>query len=296
MHFGSPHASRVVAAWCAELADEAVPAVLVDPFGAFEDPERRVSSIVGADPGELLRLVLNALAPALERDTAWLSDWRRADDAAEEAIAAVLDGPSELDRAGDRPQLFGAVRAGSTLVASSSMPVRDLEWFAPRRRGAPLVLSNRGANGIDGVTSTVLGVAASAAGRVVGLIGDLAFFHDLSGLVWGRTEDAPDATLVVVDNSGGGIFSFLAYPDLVSDAVFERGFGTPQRPAPVTVAAALGWHAEAVEDVDELGRAVAEAEGRSGVSVIAISTERRANVELHTRLNAAVAEAVDAVL
>jgi len=173
--------------------------------------------------------------------------------------------------------------------------VRDLEWFAAPRPGAPMVLANRGANGIDGVVSTILGVAATT-GPVVGLLGDLAFLHDLSGLLWGEREEPPRATLVVVDNAGGGIFSFLAYPDLVGEDVFERGFGTPQRARPAEIAAAFGWHAETVADLGALGRAVASAGEREGISVVVVSTKRGPNVAFHAELNAAVAAAVDRVL
>ena len=71
----------------------------------------------------------------------------------------------------------------------------------------------------------MLGVAATTERPVIGLIGDLAFLHDLSGLVWGEMEVVPPATLVVVDNAGGGIFNFLAYPDQLSPVLFEPRSG-----------------------------------------------------------------------
>ena len=120
------------------------------------------------------------------------------------------------------------------------MPVRDLEWFAGALDDPPRVLANRGANGIDGVVSTAMGAAAAGAGPVVALVGDLAFLHDLTALVRLQGED-PAITVVVVDNGGGGIFSFLpqrrpsrrdsALPDEgvagMPASDFERLFGTP---------------------------------------------------------------------
>ena len=124
------------------------------------------------------------------------------------------------------------------------MPIRDLEWFAEPEAVAPRVLANRGANGIDGVVSTALGVAASMVAprrggrRTIGLLGDLAFLHDVSGLV---NLPAVPCTFVVVDNGGGGIFSFLPQAGDVEEATFEALFGTPPTSDVVSVAAASGF-------------------------------------------------------
>ena len=105
------------------------------------------------------------------------------------------------------------------------MPLRDLEWYAAAERRPPRVLANRGVNGIDGVVSTALGVAAAdPATPTLALLGDLAFLHDVSGLV--NLPQSP-CTFVVVDNGGGGIFSFLPQATSVANETFERLFGTP---------------------------------------------------------------------
>ena len=128
--------------------------------------------------------------------------------------------------------------------------------------------------------------------RTFGLLGDLAFFHDLSALVRGTHEDVIDATIVVVDNSGGGIFSFLPYSAEVEPAVFERGFATPQSPDPGAVAEALGCRVTRVSSPGELVAALGEA-APPGVRVVVARTERGANVAVHAALETAVAAAVD---
>jgi 2-succinyl-5-enolpyruvyl-6-hydroxy-3-cyclohexene-1-carboxylate synthase len=126
----------------------------------------------------------------------------------------------------------GAARAavdhvpdGGTLVVSSSMPVRDIEWYSEPRDGIR-VLANRGANGIDGVLSTAVGVALTGVSTVC-LLGDLAFLHDQNALIE-IDQRAVDLRVIVVNNRGGGIFSFLPQHDELSHRQYERLFGTPQ--------------------------------------------------------------------
>ena len=96
----------------------------------------------------------------------------------------------------------------ATLVVASSMPIRDVETFFPARETPFRVLSNRGANGIDGTVSTAFGVAAAAREPVVLLIGDVALAHDIGGLL-AASRLGLKLVIVLLDNDGGGIFDFL---------------------------------------------------------------------------------------
>ena len=164
------------------------------------------------------------------------------------------------------------------------------------RRRPPRVLANRGANGIDGVLSTALGVALATGGPTVALVGDLAFLHDVSALVRSDDLDA-NLTIVVADNAGGGIFSFLAPATVLDEASFDRLFGTPQSPDPAAVATGLGW------PVDDLGPGPAAGELRPcprptvergrDVRHPGPPPGRAENVAVHDRINAAIVRAVD---
>jgi 2-succinyl-5-enolpyruvyl-6-hydroxy-3-cyclohexene-1-carboxylate synthase len=296
VHIGAPHASRVVATWSGTSAAAGTRHVLIDEFGAYDEPERVASLVIPAAPDELIGHVLEHVEA--RRDHGWLERWRSLDDAAERAIAEQLGAEAALSEPEIARLLIEHAPDGAALFCSSSMPIRDLEWFAPRRSHPPEIFANRGANGIDGVVSTTLGVAASrpSFGPTIGLVGDLAFLHDLSGLVWGESEEVPDALFVVIDNNGGGIFSFLAYPGLLDTATFERGFGTPQRVDIAKVAASFGFSVVVADGKADFARALVDQLDQKGLRILLTHTDREENVAVHERLNASVIKAVEELL
>jgi 2-succinyl-5-enolpyruvyl-6-hydroxy-3-cyclohexene-1-carboxylate synthase len=270
---GRPPASKVLSQW---IARTGAPVLQVGGPGVV-DPDGNVAAFCS----------LADLAPlAGASNTPWLARWRHADERAEAVLDRALSG--ELSEpAVARHVAVAVVEAGAELVVASSMPIRDVEWF-----GGPVVgvHANRGANGIDGVMSTALGRALGGrnGGRtVVVLLGDIAFVHDSNALV-ALTERGVDLRIVVVDNGGGGIFSFLPQATALSQERFEQLFGTPHRTDVVALAAAHGLDADTVTSVDELRRRVA----RPGPSLTRVVTDRAENVRVHADLGAAVAAAL----
>ena len=153
-------------------------------------------------------------------------------------------------------------------------------------------MSNRGVNGIDGVLSTALGFATSRnAGPVTALIGDLAFLYDVGALL-GAASSGVDLDVVVVDNDGGGIFSFLPQAAAQPAERFERLWGTPHRADLVAVARGYGVAVEEVPDLARLARAVAEGGKGRGFRVLVARTDRAGIVAVHRRLHEAVEAAV----
>jgi 2-succinyl-5-enolpyruvyl-6-hydroxy-3-cyclohexene-1-carboxylate synthase len=173
------------------------------------------------------------------------------------------------------------------------MPVRDLEWFAGSLNGVA-VHANRGANGIDGVVSTAVGVALAGAPTAL-LIGDVALLHDTNGLL-GLADRGVDLCIVVVDNDGGGIFSFLPQASALAPERFEQLFGTPHGVDLTTLAVAHGLPVLEALDDESTEVAVRAALTAGGVHLVLVRTDRTANVavheELHTETAAAVREAL----
>jgi len=243
--------------------------IAFDPEGAWQDPAAVVGEVLDADPAVWARSIAGP-----PQASAWLDAWRRADDAAAEAIAAELgDAISEPAVA----RALAALPSEVTVFTASSMPVRDVESFWPVRDAPPRVLAHRGANGIDGTLAAAFG-AAAAGGRVVVHLGDVALAHDLGALLSASRLNLA-LTVVLVDNAGGGIFDFL--PVASQSDAFEEHVATPTGLEAERVAALFGLHYERVR---ELG-ALREAPG----TLLHVRTDRAANVALHRRLHEAVA-------
>ncbi len=214
VHVGEPWASRIVNEW---LAGTGADHIVVDPYGTWPDPSRLASTFVRGPV---------ALVAEDAPDAGWVADWTTAEAAAQRAIDATLALPAHLPSASS--VLRGLLKSAAddeTLFVASSMPIRDLEWFGAARDGAR-VLSNRGANGIDGLVSTAAGVAwASAPHPVTAVLGDLAFLHDVGGLR--AAVGLTNLDYVVIDNSGGAIFDFLPQAQELDADTFRALFTTP---------------------------------------------------------------------
>jgi 2-succinyl-5-enolpyruvyl-6-hydroxy-3-cyclohexene-1-carboxylate synthase len=285
LRVGDLPTSKPLRSWLASLGD--TPQVVLDAEGAWQDPAGVVGGLIASDPV----LTLSALAEAIAReaDPDWVAAWGACDGRAADAIAAVLGG--ELSEPRVAAELGRALPADATFFVASSMPVRDVETFWPGRDDPPRVLSNRGANGIDGTVATAAGVASASAGPCVALLGDVALAHDVGGLL-AASRLAKPLVLVVLHNDGGGIFEFL--PVAAERDAFEEHVATPHGLDFSHAAALYGIPHERASSLDGLRAALAKALGRAGATIIEVPTDRQENVAVHRRVWEAVATAVDA--
>jgi 2-succinyl-5-enolpyruvyl-6-hydroxy-3-cyclohexene-1-carboxylate synthase len=280
VRLGDPPASKALSRW---VTGSGARQYAVGP--AWADPERAADVVVRARPDEWCRRATGSPA-----DPAWCRAWADAERAAQDAIDGVLAAHPEATD----PFVARTVTAGAsgTLVVASSMPVRDVEWYGPARSGLR-VHANRGANGIDGVVSTAVGVAVGvgAGAPVTALVGDIAFLHDTNALL-GLAARQLDLTVVVVDNRGGAIFSFLPQRELLAGERFEQLFGTPHDVDLAALAVAHGLPAVTVHAAADLAPALDAAHRARGTQVVVVRTDREANVAVHRELDAAVASAL----
>jgi 2-succinyl-5-enolpyruvyl-6-hydroxy-3-cyclohexene-1-carboxylate synthase len=225
----------------------------------------------------------------VENISGWAAAWQAADRNTRAAIAARLDTLDELFEGKVFAELAALLPEGAILYAGNSMPIRDLDTFFPGGERAIRLLGNRGANGIDGVVSSALGASAAGAGPTVLVIGDISFYHDSNGLLASKLHNL-NATIVLLNNDGGGIFSFL--PQAADPEHFEALFGTPHGLDFEPLAQVYGARYTRVASWPSFRAALRDGLAGGGLHIVEVPTDRDRNVVLHRELWPLVAAAV----
>lgn len=279
LRFGEMPTSKPLRSWLSESdADQ----IVIDPLVGWNEPGRRAAALLRADPTELAA----GWAAHFGEDRPPPTMWLQAERAAREAIAEELEGVDDPTEPALQLALGAAYVDGDLVYTASSMPIRDQEAFLPASEADALFLSNRGANGIDGLISSGIG-AAHATGRQTTIVtGDLGLLHDLGSLAALRDVTTP-VRIVVIDNDGGGIFHFLPQQSTLGGAEFEALLGTPRGVDVAKAAALFDLSHRRLESLDELPEALA-----AGSGLVEVSVDRHTNADLHRRLADRVASAI----
>jgi 2-succinyl-5-enolpyruvyl-6-hydroxy-3-cyclohexene-1-carboxylate synthase len=277
LHLGGPLVSKRLGRYLAASAPRRY--VHVAPGLSRYDPDHRVTLRVCADMDTL------ADCRAVWSGANVAGDWREAWLRRNRVVADVL-GRFDAEEPGvSEPGVARVVAAGLPpghgLVLGNSMPVRDAHVFAgPGGSNAP-VAANRGASGIDGTVATALGFSVGCGRPVTVLVGDLAMLHDLGSLDLVRRAAQP-LTVVVLNNDGGGIFSFL--PLARHDDVLEPFLSTPHGRSFAAAAGMFDLGYACPQTLAEFDEAYRAAQAAGTPWLIEVCTRRTANLALHERL------------
>jgi 2-succinyl-5-enolpyruvyl-6-hydroxy-3-cyclohexene-1-carboxylate synthase len=272
LRFGDMPTSKPLRAW---LAANDADQIVIDPRGGWNEPTNRATALLRADPTELAAGWATRLEqeerPAPQR-------WLDAERAALASLESELESQEEITEPALHRALGRAHRDADLVYTASSMPIRDQEAFLPPTDADALFLCNRGANGIDGLISSGIG-AARASGRPTTIVtGDLGLLHDIGGLAALGDVSAP-VRIVVIDNDGGGIFSFLPQAESLDGGEFEALLGTPRGIDTAKAANLFDLRHTHLEHLDQLPEALA-----AGTGLIEVKTNRATNTALHHQL------------
>jgi 2-succinyl-5-enolpyruvyl-6-hydroxy-3-cyclohexene-1-carboxylate synthase len=258
------------------------PQIVIDGNAGWDEPTQLASTLIHTDPVAFCRELMVLLDDRTALPNSWLKRWRDADGITRAVLDAAMQDFASFFEGRVFSELAALLPDEATLYVGNSMPVRDLDTFFWSNERHLRIMGNRGANGIDGVLSSALGASAAAPEQpTVLIVGDLSFLHDLNGLLAVRLYQL-NLAIILINNDGGGIFSFL--PQAAHPQHFEQLFGTPTgldlRPA-VEMYGGQFWRVETWEQFrDAVHCGIAE----TGLHVIEVKTERASNVSMHRQL------------
>jgi 2-succinyl-5-enolpyruvyl-6-hydroxy-3-cyclohexene-1-carboxylate synthase len=252
--------------WEQLCATDRVRRIVVHPW-EWADPSSNAEAIVQADIGSLLTALCKATYDPGRRDQAFGPSFEWAESAVWDEVSAILDAAGDaLTQAGAARALLDALPNPSALVLGNSLPIRDVDTWAPPSDKLLVVSSQRGVSGIDGVVSGAAGVASSVAGATTLLIGDVSFLHDTNGLQLASRLTGP-VVIVVVNNGGGRIFEQLPIARHGKETWLTY-FTTPHDADLGSAAAIYGCDFHSVSTVTGLREALEVAYARRGCTVV----------------------------
>jgi 2-succinyl-5-enolpyruvyl-6-hydroxy-3-cyclohexene-1-carboxylate synthase len=288
LRFGGTPTSKSQRLWLEGHVPEHL--IIVDPEAGWSDPSHLASQFLQVDPLALCEALIGRVSRS-KGGSPWLQRVLDAERFTSGVVENLVADEDELFEPRAIRELAEALPDGAITYVSNSMPVRDLDAFLPVSNRPLRVLANRGANGIDGMISSALGAAASQSQPVVLLTGDLALLHDVAALQSARRH-ALNLTVVVFDNDGGGIFSYLPVADRANSEIFETHFRTPHGADLGSIVAGFGAEFARASSWEHFRASFKSALATPGVSVVEIPVDRDRSVAHHREIDRRVGEAL----
>lgn len=223
VRFGMLPISKNTMFWLQSLNEDETMIYFIDETGEWQDQLKQVQTAIQVEEQTFVQMLLNKIK--VQTSVSWRNQWINWQKATEQLLKEYSE-MNTLNETSASVLVHEKMAEDGQLFVSNSNAIRFLDRFASAENNVYQLFGNRGINGIDGIVSTALGMCAINPDRQnILLIGDLAMYHDMNGLLLAKRYKLP-LTIVLLNNNGGGIFSFLSQRQLETDD-FEPIFGTP---------------------------------------------------------------------
>lgn len=264
--------------------------LVIDGGGGFRDPNQVTSEMIYCDEVIFCEKLVNYLKDCSTNHE--IDRWRKINSLTKKAIDTSFTKIDTLSESKLFHIIGDLLPEDATLFVGNSMPIRDLDSYFHYRNKKISIYANRGANGIDGIVSTALGVGKIKQPLYLA-IGDLTLFHDLNGLIASKQQDVP-ITIFLINNNGGGIFSFL--PQAEHPKHFELLFGTPLNIDFKHIINMYNGQYHLVKDWSHLMELTADTAFYHGIRLIEIRTNREDNLVEHRDIIANVSWEIESFI
>ena len=254
---------------------------LINSFGDNFDPARNAAAIFPVSPLNFCDSLIAHLSDEnlSRRSKDWLHDFVKAEEICNKVKTKVIERTKSLHEPTSINKIFKFLPSGSNIFIGNSLPVRDLDNFLSSASKRFTIYFNRGASGIDGITSTALGVA-SRNKKTILITGDLSFLHDLNALSIAVKYSLP-LTILVINNNGGGIFHSLPIAQKVK--LFDEYFVTPHNLEISALVESFEIDYNLIKNKSSLGILINKAMSKHSTSVLEIRTDAFRSAELRNK-------------
>lgn len=248
----------------------------IDTDDYIYNPHHKVSDKLTVNPKDLIKKLLKENFKSGKLFTTF----SKLNNKIEKTINQKTDYSAKLTEISAARLISKNIKKNSSLFLASSMPVRDFDMFSKANNKKIKIFANRGASGIDGAVSSFFGTLINSASGTA-LLGDLSFLHDLNSLKLFENINK-SAVLVVINNSGGGIFSFL--PIVNQKDSFEKYFAAIHKSDFSKLQQFFGFNYFNPTGNDEFVKIYNKAQKTKGLTLIEIKTDRQQNLNFHKRI------------
>ena len=254
----------------------------IDAYGDKHDPARNAKATFTINPASFCEILISQLGEENFRrqKSNWFKDFIRADEISEKVKSRIIDKAKFPNEPSSIREIIKLIPSGSNLIIGNSLPVRDLDSIAYKTSKRITIHFNRGASGIDGITSTALGIA-SRNKKTFLITGDLSFLHDLNALATAVKYSIP-IVIIVINNNGGGIFESLPIAKKVKH--FDKFFTTPHNLDLAEIVKSFGINHRLISTRRELQQYLRNMLNHNIPSVLEIQTDAVKSVELRAKI------------
>lgn len=262
---------------------------MINKYGDWFDPSDKSEAAYACTPYIFCESMVSMLNTNKFRrkQNGWTGSFASAEQTALKLKREIIDQSKELNEARIINEILQYIPDKSLIMLSNSMPVRDFDYFASNNNKDIILYNNRGASGIDGITSTALGIAAVKNKPAVLITGDLAFYYDLTGLLGAKKYNIP-LVIVLLNNNGGGIFEVL--PISSYGEVFRKYFLAPHNLQFKKFVEAYGGNYRNIINWKDFKQAFKAAFTKKSFSVLEIKTSSTDSLKLRRKYWKAVSD------
>jgi 2-succinyl-5-enolpyruvyl-6-hydroxy-3-cyclohexene-1-carboxylate synthase len=262
---------------------------IINDYGDLFSPSK-TSKVFKFNPVTFCENLIRVLTESkFKRKHNWMKIFKKAEILTEEIKTLLLKKSNLTIEPKIFSELISIIPSNTKIMVGNSLPIRDFDNFVGKTNKNLKLFFNRGASGIDGVTSTALGIALIEKPTVL-ITGDLSFLHDLNALLPAKKYSIPLA-VIIINNNGGGIFEMLP---VSSNNKFNTYFKTPHNLNIAPMVNSFGLEHHLIINEKELKIKLINSLQKKSLTVLEIMTDSSLSKKMRKKYWADVVNKIDA--